>query len=300
MQWASIDETVMAECWGVSGLWLGARTRPSRGIYHARTMRTAISPCGKWREEARAPVRADKDRYAKGNDMAFHHIGKQYIFWLPAHDGCGRRTYVAEVELSADALVGPGWVTDFGDLTPLRRYLLSDEGRVALHKASTETVPTEGITKHLTDWCGTYIAPHIPGRLVALRVWESRESWEDRTRRFTFAAGHHLPSLPADHKCSRPHGHNYTVEVMVPSQFRPDSEVQATLGRFGAFLRQHFDHRDLNDVMSVEPTCEAIASELAHWLDTHAPCEAPGSIAGVRVWESPTSWAECPIGGMCA
>jgi 6-pyruvoyltetrahydropterin/6-carboxytetrahydropterin synthase len=36
-------------------------------------------------------------------------------------------------------------------------------------------------------------------------------------KRFTFDAAHHLPSLPADHKCSRVHGHTYTVEFVLES-----------------------------------------------------------------------------------
>ncbi len=34
-------------------------------------------------------------------------------------------------------------------------------------------------------------------------------------KRFSFEAGHRLGGLPAGHKCARPHGHSYTVEVIV-------------------------------------------------------------------------------------
>ena len=34
-------------------------------------------------------------------------------------------------------------------------------------------------------------------------------------KRFSFEAGHHLGGLPDGHKCARPHGHSYTVEVIV-------------------------------------------------------------------------------------
>ena len=33
-------------------------------------------------------------------------------------------------------------------------------------------------------------------------------------KRFSFEAGHRLGGLPEGHKCARPHGHSYTVEVI--------------------------------------------------------------------------------------
>ncbi|MFT5396418.1 MAG: 6-pyruvoyltetrahydropterin/6-carboxytetrahydropterin synthase, partial [Gammaproteobacteria bacterium] len=32
---------------------------------------------------------------------------------------------------------------------------------------------------------------------------------------FTIEAAHRLPNLPDDHKCSRLHGHSFTIEVHV-------------------------------------------------------------------------------------
>ncbi|WP_312879641.1 6-pyruvoyl trahydropterin synthase family protein [Actinomadura luteofluorescens] len=34
-------------------------------------------------------------------------------------------------------------------------------------------------------------------------------------KRFDFEAGHQLPGLPPEHKCSRQHGHSYEVEVIL-------------------------------------------------------------------------------------
>ncbi|MFI9584204.1 6-pyruvoyl trahydropterin synthase family protein [Streptomyces sp. NPDC052236] len=34
-------------------------------------------------------------------------------------------------------------------------------------------------------------------------------------KQFDFEAGHRLPSLPPEHKCSRQHGHSYQVEVIL-------------------------------------------------------------------------------------
>ena len=60
-------------------------------------------------------------------------IGKRFSFdaahhlpGLPEGHKCARQhghTYTVEVILAADALTGPGFVVDFGDLEPLRAYL---------------------------------------------------------------------------------------------------------------------------------------------------------------------------------
>ena len=43
-------------------------------------------------------------------------------------------------------------------------------------------------------------------------------------KEFTFEAAHRLPRLPAEHKCSRLHGHSYRVAITV------EGEVNALTG----------------------------------------------------------------------
>lgn len=114
-------------------------------------------------------------------------------------------------------------------------------------------------------------------------------------KRFTFDAAHHLPSLPEGHKCARQHGHTYTVEVvvtadgLVPPGFVTDF---GDLGPFADYIDADLDHRDLSTVLDFEPTSEALAAHLAGWFVTNLEPVIPGRLVAVRVWETPTSWAE--------
>lgn len=110
-------------------------------------------------------------------------------------------------------------------------------------------------------------------------------------KEFTFAAAHHLPQLPAQHKCRRTHGHNYTVQLVLATDeldaygFVDDYDH---MGRFGEMLRNVYDHRDLNTVMDAPPTAEALAEQLYQ----RAQEMWPGMVESVRVAETPKTWAE--------
>jgi len=117
-------------------------------------------------------------------------------------------------------------------------------------------------------------------------------------RRFSFAAAHHLDGLAPDHKCGRVHGHSYTVEVELAS-----GELDATgfvadfgaLNPLGRYIGAELDHRDLNEVLAVQPSCENIACYLFGWCRDNLP--AGHLVSAVRVSESSASWAEYRSGG---
>jgi 6-pyruvoyltetrahydropterin/6-carboxytetrahydropterin synthase len=111
-------------------------------------------------------------------------------------------------------------------------------------------------------------------------------------KRFRFEAAHHLPRLPEGHKCRRPHGHSYQVEVRLYGT--PDdrgfvvdyADISATWGPLLAEL----DHRCLNDVPGLEdPTAE----NLALWIFERLAASSIGPwMSAVRVAETESSWAE--------
>lgn len=112
-------------------------------------------------------------------------------------------------------------------------------------------------------------------------------------KRFGFAAAHHLDGLPTGHKCTRPHGHTYTVEIQLASE-RLDAAGfvadYAELEAVRSYIDTELDHRDLNEVLAVPPTCECIAEHFYRWCREHL---AIGHlVVAVRVSESPTTWAE--------
>ena len=82
-------------------------------------------------------------------------------------------------------------------------------------------------------------------------------------KEFTFEAAHHLPNVPAGHKCRRLHGHSFMVSIHVAG------EVGETSGWVMDFseLKKAFkpiynelDHYYLNEIKGLEnPTSENIA-----------------------------------------
>ncbi len=114
-------------------------------------------------------------------------------------------------------------------------------------------------------------------------------------KQFTFEAAHHLPGLPAGHKCARAHGHSYTAEFVLASDRLTPPGFVADFGDLAPvrrYIAAALDHRDLNEVLDAEPTSEAIAEHLASWFAGHLADELPARLALVRVWETATSYAE--------
>jgi 6-pyruvoyltetrahydropterin/6-carboxytetrahydropterin synthase len=112
-------------------------------------------------------------------------------------------------------------------------------------------------------------------------------------RQFTFAAAHHLEQLPPGHKCSRIHGHTYTVEVQLTAA---DLDIANMVCDFGDldvirdYIDSALDHRDLNQVLTIQPSCEHIAEHVYQWCRDNLP--AGQLVTAVRVSESPRTWAE--------
>ncbi|WP_236653318.1 6-pyruvoyl trahydropterin synthase family protein [Streptacidiphilus melanogenes] len=115
---------------------------------------------------------------------------------------------------------------------------------------------------------------------------------------FSFEAGHRLPGLPPDHKCSRQHGHSYQVEVILTA-----SELEAPgfvtdfgeLAPFRKFLDTELDHSNLHENLPFEPTSELLARFLAGWIIKHLQPNIPARLVGVRVRETGSSWAKFEV-----
>ena len=112
------------------------------------------------------------------------------------------------------------------------------------------------------------------------------------TTRFDFSAAHHIDGLPAGHPCSRPHGHNYAVELVLsaPALTGPGFVLDyGDLAPFGRWLDDTLDHRDLNDVLPCTTTAENIAAYLFATIGERWPA---WPLAAVRVSETGKTWAE--------
>lgn len=82
-------------------------------------------------------------------------------------------------------------------------------------------------------------------------------------REFGFEAAHRLPLLPAEHKCSRLHGHSFKVRVEAELPVDPNTGWTIDFGDLDAICRPTFDrldHHYLNEIEGLEnPTSENLA-----------------------------------------
>lgn len=107
------------------------------------------------------------------------------------------------------------------------------------------------------------------------------------TRSFTFEAAHRLPWH--DGPCRRLHGHSYRLEVTVEGPIG-DQGMVLDFQDLAAVVRREivdrYDHQLLNDLLE-NPTAELLAA------DAWKRLEAAGlAVAGLRLWETPTSSVE--------
>ncbi|GAB5415274.1 MAG: 6-carboxytetrahydropterin synthase QueD [Congregibacter sp.] len=105
---------------------------------------------------------------------------------------------------------------------------------------------------------------------------------------FSFEAAHHLPNVPADHKCRRLHGHSFQMRVFVSGEPGAESgwimdfaEVKAACKPIVARL----DHYYLNDIQGLEnPTSE----NLCRWIWGQLKPALP-ALSAVEIRETCTS-----------
>lgn len=145
------------------------------------------------RDEAREPRPSGT---SKGTYMDFSSvqmppgrvtIGKKFDFEgghrlpsLPAEHKCSHQhghSYEVEVILTASSLEAPGFVTDFGALTPFGDFLRAQLDHHNLHEILPFEPTSELLAQFLAGWFIQNLQPSIPGRLVAVNVRETGRSW---------------------------------------------------------------------------------------------------------------------------
>ena len=80
---------------------------------------------------------------------------------------------------------------------------------------------------------------------------------------FTFEAAHHLPHVPAGHKCGRLHGHSFMVRLEITGEVDPHTGWIMDFAELKAAFKPTYDRLDhyyLNDIPGLEnPTSEVLA-----------------------------------------
>jgi 6-pyruvoyltetrahydropterin/6-carboxytetrahydropterin synthase len=108
------------------------------------------------------------------------------------------------------------------------------------------------------------------------------------TKQFTFDAAHFLTDYEGD--CSRMHGHTYKLEVTVGGSMVGDMVIDFKL--LNEVVKERIisklDHQLLNEVLPFRTTAENIAEWAFKKLFFIEGCP----IERIRLWETPTSFAE--------
>ncbi|WP_033819796.1 6-carboxytetrahydropterin synthase [Kitasatospora sp. MBT63] len=115
-----------------------------------------------------------------------HRIGKRFRFeashfltgLAPGHQ-CARmhgHSYEVEFILTAQELDGPGFVTDFGDLGPVKAYIDTTLDHRVLNEVLPIVPTSENLAEYLAGWFIDNVESAIPGQLSAVRVSETPTS----------------------------------------------------------------------------------------------------------------------------
>lgn len=227
-----------------------------------------------------------------------HTIGKRFDFAagrrLPGDQVQGR-TFVVDVELTAETLTGPGFVCDFAELAPLGRYLDETFDHRILDDVVEGTPTNAALSAHLTGWFRECLEPKLRARLLRVHVTEDVPMLDEPVGdwRLWFGSAHHLPSLPADHKCHRPHGHSFGAAIDLVGG--SEEAREDLLDELVLYVRTELHDRDLNAVLPFEPTSERLAEHLGRWVTAAAGDDV--RLVSARVMESRRTWASWSPGG---
>lgn len=109
-------------------------------------------------------------------------------------------------------------------------------------------------------------------------------------RVYTFEAAHYLPRVPADHKCSRMHGHSYKIVITVRGNVSADTGMVVDFAEIdnvvAPLIDNELDHRFLNDVAELDnPTAE----NLARWVWRRLSKQMPVQLQTIEVRETAAS-----------
>ena len=108
----------------------------------------------------------------------FHFSASHQLFGLPEGHQCARlhgHNYIVVVELRASELNEHGFVRDYLDLAPLKRYIDDELDHRHLNDVlGDDMVTAERMAKHFYDWCRAKW-PEVS----AVKVSETPKTWAE-------------------------------------------------------------------------------------------------------------------------
>lgn len=147
-----------------------------------------------------------------------------------------------------------------------------------------------------------------PSRYIRLTAWNGGSSMIRLTQSYEFSASHRLYCSTFDEeknqrvfgKCANAngHGHNYVLEVTITGSPDPQTGTLMPLHELDSVVSEQiikrFDHKHLNvdceEFFDLNPSVENIARVI--W-DRLVSGLRSNTLARVRVWETPKTYAEC-------
>ena len=109
-------------------------------------------------------------------------------------------------------------------------------------------------------------------------------------KRIEVSAGHHL-RLPYESRCSRPHGHNWIIEVEVSAEELSNDGMVIDFTHIKDVVKQ-LDHQNINEVIDFNPTAENIARWVAIQVAKELDSSFSAWVSKVTVQESEGNIAE--------
>jgi 6-pyruvoyltetrahydropterin/6-carboxytetrahydropterin synthase len=91
---------------------------------------------------------------------------------------CGRlhgHNYEVEVTVEADRLDRRGFVVDFAELDPVKRWIDATLDHRHLNDVLDVQPSAEAIARHVFDWCRA----ELPFAVAAVRVWETPKAYAE-------------------------------------------------------------------------------------------------------------------------
>lgn len=107
----------------------------------------------------------------------FHFSASHQLAHLPADHQCARlhgHNYVVVVELAAATLNGDGFVRDYHELAPLKRYIDDHFDHRHLNDVLDGPSTAENLARHFYDWCHA----RWP-ETSAVKVSETPKTWAE-------------------------------------------------------------------------------------------------------------------------
>lgn len=111
-----------------------------------------------------------------------------------------------------------------------------------------------------------------------------------------YDSAHYLRSYKG--KCEKLHGHRYVVEVALAAEELNSTGLAFDFVDVKAHLRdlaESLDHENINEIppfTEIEPSAENQARFFFDQLKARVPGPMKEALLYVRVWETPTQWAQ--------